>query len=414
MSERRPRSAAAVGLGAGIAALSGVIVMSIAARTLSTEQNSGFLTFWAGLFAVFAVLSGIQNEMTRAVRADLTFETDERRTSPLVTALLLGLGAAVIVLLLFPLWQSAFRGLEDRLLPMVLIAVAALLYAGHVATVGILGGRGAWGNFGALTAAESLVRLALAAAAALFGWGIAGFECAAAGGTITWLVVTLLLPGSRRVWAVRIGLRRGALVRRSIAAMASSGANALMVTGFPLLMSLTTDADAYATAAPLIVAVSMTRAPLLIPLTAFQSMVIAAFVTHPERARASLLRLIGAIVAVAVAGGALGALLGPWLMRLVFGAGYGSSPMVLGLLVVAAALLALLVLGGSVALALDAHALSAIGWYVALAVSVVIMLMPFELTVRTILALAIGPLAGSLIHLTSIMRILRAQRQEAD
>jgi O-antigen/teichoic acid export membrane protein len=406
MVERTGRSALSVGAGAAIAALSGVLVLAIAARSLTTAQNSGFLTYWAALFAVFAVLSGIQNEMTRAVRADQ--RTDGTRgTSPIATALLVGVGAAVIVLLLFPLWQTAFRALDDRLTPMLLIAGAALLYAGHVATVGMLAGLGRWRAFGALTAAESLVRLVATAVVALVGAGTAGFEYAAAGGTLTWLAATLLLPRGRALWRARIALSRGALVRRVLNAMASSGANALLVTGFPLLMSVTTDPDVYSRAAPLVVAVSMTRAPLLIPITAFQSMVIAAFVEHPERARSSLIRLVAAISGIAAAGGVLAALVGPWLMRLVFGPAYGNTPLVLGLLVMAASLLALLVLGGSVALALDAHTVSAFGWYAALVVSVVIMLVPAPLEVRTVLALSLGPLVGSAIHLFFITRTLR-------
>src|SRR5690606_17724503 len=138
-------------------------------------------------------------------------------------------------------------------------------------------------------------------------------------------------------------LRTAGLVRRMISAMAAAAANALLVTGFPLLMSLTTDAAVYAGAAPLVVAVSMTRAPLLMPIAAFQSMVIAAFVERPARAGAALLRLTGAVVVLAAGGGLLAALAGPWAMGLVFGPGYENTPLVLAMLVVAACFLALLV-----------------------------------------------------------------------
>ncbi|HEY9307257.1 MAG TPA: hypothetical protein VIP82_05575 [Microbacterium sp.] len=413
MSERTGRSALVVGAAAAVAALSGILFLAISARSLSTEHNTAFLTYWAALFAVFAVLSGIQNEMTRAVRADRGLEREgPRATSPLTAGLLVGAGAAIVVMLLFPLWQAVFVGIGGALVPMLLVAAAAFLYAGHVATVGTLAGLGRWNGFAGLSAGESLVRLALAAGAALLGWGFIGFEAAAAAGTATWLVVTTLLPRWRVLWGIRIQLRLGALLKRVANAMAAAGATALLVTGFPLLMSLTTDPAAYALAAPLIVAVSVTRAPLLIPVTAFQSMVIASFVAHPERARSSLLKLVGAVVAVAVVGGALAALVGPWLMRLVFGPAYGNSPLVLAMLVVAAAFLALLVLGGSVALALDAHTVNTVGWYLALAVSVAIMLSPADLATRTILALSIGPLVGSAFHFTFVLRALRRRTRE--
>ncbi len=408
MGERRAGSALSVAGGAAVAALSGILVLAISARSLSLAENAGFLTFWAALFAVFAVLSGIQNEMTRAVRADRKDgPSAPGRTSPLAVGLLVGAIAAAVVLALFPLWRLSFAQATDILLPVLLLAGAAALYAGHVASVGSLAGLGRWTGFAGLTAAESLVRLVLAGVAAVLLWGPAGFEIAAAAGTLTWLAATLLLPGLRSLWGLRIGLPPRALLQRIAQAMAAAGANALLVTGFPLLMSLTTDPAVFAASAPLVVAVSVTRAPLLMPVTAFQSMVIASFVEHPERARATVMRLVGAIAAAAVVGGGLAAAIGPWLMGLVFGPDYGNSPLVLGLLVVAAALLALLVLGGSVALALDAHTANTLGWYAALAVSVLIMLCPASLEARTILALALGPLVGSAIHLVCVLRRLR-------
>jgi len=407
MADRAGRSAGLVAGGAAVAALSGAVFMAISARFLTTEQNTGFLTYWAALFAVFAVLSGIQNEVTRAVRADFDgSETERGGTSPLWAGTLVGAVAAVVVLLLFPAWQVVLTGLDDRLAPVLLIALAALLYAGHVASVGTLAGLGRWPGFAGLTATESLVRLGLAAVAAVAGWAVVGLEVAAAGGTATWLAATLLLPRWRFLWRIRIALPPGALLRRIANAMAAAGASALLITGFPLLMSATTDSAAFTDAAPLVVAVSMTRAPLLLPVTAFQSMVIAAFVGHPDRARSSLIRLVAAVLAVAVVGGALAAAVGPWLMRLVFGPSYGNSSLVLALLVVAAASLALLVLGGSVALALDAHTVNTGGWYVALLVSIGLMLIPADLGTRTILALTLGPLAGSAVHFAFVIRAL--------
>ena len=94
-------------------------------------------------------------------------------------------------------------------------------------------------------------------------------------------------------------------------------------------------------------------------------------------------------------------------MRLVFGPDYGNTSLILGMLVVAASLLALLMLGGSIALALDSHTVNTIGWYAALVVSVALMLTPAGLATRTILALAIGPAVGSAIHLTFVLRELK-------
>lgn len=411
MADLGRRSTLHVAAGAAVAALSGVVVFAISARALPTAQNTAFLTYWAALFAIFAVISGVQSEVTRAVRADSLLPPDHTRaTSPVVVALLVGLAAGMVVAALYPVWTVVLVGDSTLLFSVVLMALAAMSYAGHVATVGALAGHARWGAFASLTAAEALVRVILVVLAVGLGWRMIGFEIAAAGGALTWVLATILIPGIRIAWRTRVSFRPAALIGRMGNAMAAAGANALLVTGFPLLMSATTSAAEYATAAPLVVAVSMTRAPLLIPITAFQSMVIASFVQHPERARSSLLKLVSVVLVIAVIGGVVAAVLGPWLMSLVFGAGYGNSAFTLGMLVAAASFLALLVLGGAIALALDRHTVNTVGWYVALAVSVALMFAPFSLETRTILALLIGPMVGSAVHFTAILSSLRRAR----
>ena len=109
----------------------------------------------------------------------------------------------------------------------------------------------------------------------------------------------------------------------------ASSATAALVVGFPLLLRLTTSDAAYSTAAPLILAVSLTRAPLLIPLGSYQGVAITHFVDHPDRV-IGLLARIGAVVAVITAvGSGLASLIGPWLMTAFFGDSYGVSPVLL-------------------------------------------------------------------------------------
>lgn len=132
MAERAGASATAVAGGAAVAALSGVAYLAITARALTTEENTAFLTFWAALFAIFAVLSGIQNEVTRAVRSDILQKADgDRRTSPLACSLVIGAGAGLVVIALYPLWGAILVGFDDVIFPVLLMSIAAFLYSGH-------------------------------------------------------------------------------------------------------------------------------------------------------------------------------------------------------------------------------------------------------------------------------------------
>lgn len=399
------RPALMIAFGSGISALSGFLVMTISSRVLATDQNSVFLTYWAALFAAFAVLTGVQNEVTRAVSVDTT-RSVPRQTRPIGISLLMGGGVATIAALTSPLWSQSFEMQGSTGPAILLIAIGSVLYAGHASTVGVLSGQSDWIMVASLTGGEAVIRLLATIAVALMGGGIFGFELAAVVSTATWIAVTLLFRRVRLSVTTRIGLNRRAFVQRMLQAMVAAAANALLVTGFPLLMSVTTDPTEYSHAAPLIIAVSVTRAPLLMPIGAFQSMVISWFARGHSHVRSAFVTLLAVVVLVAVVGGTAAAIVGPQLMGLVFGDGYRNSSLVLAALVVDAAALALLVLGGSVALALDQHRVNSLGWYTAVGVAVFVMFFPFTLELRTVVALLLGPIAGSAVHLYGVFRQL--------
>ena len=94
-------------------------------------------------------------------------------------------------------------------------------------------------------------------------------------------------------------------------------------------------------------------------------------------------------------------------MAVIFGSAYANTPLTLGLLVLAAACLALLTLTGAVALAADHHRLNILGWCVALLVCVALMLLPISLDIRTVVSLVAGPLLGSICHILGLVRRTR-------
>lgn len=406
-SQMKP--AVVVSYGAGIAAISGFVIITLSARFLSSGQNAGFMAFWSAIFTLVGILSGIQNEVTRAVRSDSRSGDGHRQTSPIFVAVAIGCGIALIVGMLTPVWRQSFSMLDSPTLPSILLAVTAILYAGQAAAVGSFAGVDSWYAFAGLTATEAICRLLFVILAAVLGLRVSGFMVATVFAMSAWLLITLAMPRMRKVWSIRIRISQWALSRRMLYAMAAAAANAVLVNGFPLLMSVTTDAATYSKSASLVVAVSVTRAPLLIPIVAFQSLVITSFVDKPRQAPKTLARLIVLLALIAVIGAALAAIAGPTVMRLVFGPDYGNSAVVLGVLVLDAAFLTLLVLAGAVTLALDNYKANLIGWYTAVIIAVFIMFLPLDLFVRTALALAVGPIVGASIHLTSVIKTLREE-----
>lgn len=393
------KSGFAVSVGAVLAAVSGFAILLIGARVLSAADNAIFLSFWSALFLVTGVLSGIQQEVTRA-----TTLADGRGYSPFRFTLLAGLGMAIAVTCAGPFFGPSISGGSSSLIPVLLIALAAFLYAGQMTVTGSLGGVRRWTTFAVVTGGEALVRLAAIGPVAFIGQQALGFEVASVVAFFFW-VLLLATPSRHVLTQVRVSLPRSLFVQNIVWAMAAAGATAFLVNGFPFLMALTTSASEYQASADLAIAVSVTRAPILVPVFAFQAVVVAHYVRNPDQRKATTRRLVSALGAVAVILVPLAALIGPFVMGAVFGPGYESTPLILGVLVADAVLLAFLVLGGTITIALNRYRDCLVGWYASVALALVLMAaLPLSLVERTLLTLSLAPLVGIVTHFRAILR----------
>ena len=141
-----------------------------------------------------------------------------------------------------------------------------------------------------------------------------------------WLLL-LLVPAVRAPAGSRADVGTARLTSFNLQAMLSSASWAVLVTGFPTLLEITSPGADAAEVAIVILAVSVTRSPIMIPLQAFQGVLITTIAdAEPSRRLTSVLRILG----ILLAGGALLAIVvaavGPWLVRAVYGAQYDPSP----------------------------------------------------------------------------------------
>lgn len=412
-----------VGLASLVAAASGYLVLVLAARVLDPAQNADFLAFWGLLFFLFGTLGGLQSEVTRSahvartalsVGSTATVEPggSSAPTGARIMPVALGVGTALAVLtaLTGPLWGRAALG-DLAGVGVAVVAVAVLAFAGHSAVAGTLAGRGRWSTYALVVAAEAVVRLGLVAlvVVTLTDGLPAPLRVATGAAAGTWLAMSLIAP-VRGAWGQRADVPARRLLSGFAHAMTGAAASAALVVGFPVLLRLTTDPTVYAGAAPLILAVQLTRAPLLIPLTAYQGMAITAVLTHRDRGLRPLVRVAGLVLAAGVLAAGAAALLGPWLMEVLLGPDYRVAGGVLAALTMTAALLALLTLTGAAALALDGHRPFAVGWGLATAVSAATLLLPGPLAVRIALSLATGPLVGLAVHVAHVRGALSGRR----
>ncbi|MFH5824197.1 hypothetical protein [Georgenia sp. AZ-5] len=390
-----------------VSAASGYVVILIAARTLTPADNAEFLSFWALLFFVFGTLGGLQNEFTRAASASNRYEyaTTRGGTRAVPAGLLIGLVAAAIAAVTGPLWAPVISPAHP-VAATIVVAVGAVLFAGHASVAGVLAGRRSWTAYSWVVAGEATWRLALVALAALTGLGLVGLETAAGAGAGAWLVL-LAWRQVRQTVRARFPEPPSVMARHVGQAMVAAASSAALMVGFPALLRGTTPADVFAGAAPLLLAISMTRAPLLMPLNAFQGVAISHFLAHRERGLVPLFKICMLVAAVGCVGGLLAWVVGPWLMVALFGASYHVAGLVLAALTFDSALLGALTITGAATLALGLHRTYAWGWFGATGVSLVVLLLPLPLTDRVLTSLALGPVIGILVHALVLRRELR-------
>jgi O-antigen/teichoic acid export membrane protein len=396
------RGAAGVGLASVIAALSGYLILVIAARTLGPARNADFLVFWSLLFGLFGIVGGLQQETTRSVRsADLSFVPAQRPVRVLPASLLVGIGAAVTVGITSPLWSVPALG--SRSWPLVVVlCLAVTAYACHSAVIGALSGQRSWRAYSALVSSEAIVRLLLVALVAFAGAKTRGLEAASSAAAGVWIVFILVSPTGRRAALAMGDGDRGQFFNRAGHAMVAAASSALLVVGFPVLLRFTSSGVEWTKAAPLLLAISLTRAPLLMPLQAYQGVAISHFVSQRDRGIAVLLRPAAAVLIVGALGATGAYFFGPSIMTAFFGPDYQVKGLLLASLTLAAACLALLTLTGSAVLAIGRHKSYATGWFLSGTASVALLMTDLSLDSRSVLSLCVGPLLGIGIHLATV------------
>lgn len=401
-----PGQTVRVGAASLFSAASGFLVLFIAARALPPADNAEFLAFWAGLFAVIGILGGLTAETTRAVGAragDGPAPDGTARGARVITASLIvgGALAALVLVVGLPLADRIFSTRGTAIV--ILLASAALVYSIHSAVAGSLQGRSLWGPFASLLTTEALIRLAAVGAAAATAGGLFGVEAACLAALLAWVGILAASKASRAAAMSRADVPLGRFLRQTGQALLSAGASAALLVSFPLLVKITTSPQDYDLAAPLLLAISLTRAPIMLPLQAFQGVAIAAVVRARGEGLRVLRKPVAVVTALGVAGSGLAAVAGPPIM-LFFGPAYRVEGWVMAALTLASSAIALLTLTGTGLLALGRHRANAAGWVVATAAAVSCLLLPFSTEVRCVLALLAGPVPGIAVHLALLQR----------
>jgi O-antigen/teichoic acid export membrane protein len=397
-------SVARVGVATAVTALCGYLVLYLAARDLNPSGFSVFGVFWGAFGLVTGAANGLLQEATREVRsARYAAVSPGPQTHPLRVAGVVGLVAGLAIAGSSPLWAPHVFA-EARLLSVVLLSVGLAGFCLHATLLGMLAGAGRWTQYGSLMVTDAGMRVAVAAATSALSWGLVGYLWATVCGAVAWLVLLVLSPSTRAAARLVAYGDTATFLRGAAHAIAAAGASAILVMGFPVLLKATSE-NLGATGGVVILAVTLTRAPLLVPLTAMQGNLIAHFVDQRDDRFRALAGPSGVVLAVGVAGVVAAGVAGPWLLRMGFGADYDADGALLAWLTAAAVSIALLTLTGAAAVAAALHRAYSLGWIGATVASALLLLLPLDLETRTVVALLCGPVVGIVVHLAALRMV---------
>jgi O-antigen/teichoic acid export membrane protein len=410
-------SVARVGVATAVTALCGYLVLYLAARDLDPAGFSVFGVFWGAFGLVTGAANGLLQEATREVRSaryavssppeplrPRGSSVPEPRTHPLRVAAVIGVAAALVIAGSAPLWAGHVF-VEARILSVVLLSVGLAGFCLHATLLGMLAGAGRWTQYGSLMVTDAGMRVALAAATFAMSWGLVGYLWATVCGAVAWLVMLVASPVTRAAARLVAYGDTATFLRGAAHAIAATGASAILVMGFPVLLKATSG-NLGSTGGVVILAVTLTRAPLLVPLTAMQGNLIAHFVDQRTERMRALVGPAAVVLGLGAVGVVAAGLAGPWLLRVGFGADYRADGALLAWLTAAAVSIALLTLTGAATVAAAMHRAYSLGWIGATVASTLLLLLPLELETRTVVALLTGPLVGIVVHVAAL-RLVR-------
>ncbi|WP_449373497.1 hypothetical protein [Arthrobacter psychrolactophilus] len=204
--ESKGKTLSSVGLSSIIAAACGYVVLIVASRSLSPGENANFLAFWGVLLGLFGVLTGLSAEATRAVKSRSMAIHGGKGAQAMPVSLGIGAVAALLLAATSPIWMPSLLPDAPPLLWLG-IALAILLYSGHIALAGASAGLERWGTYSSLAATEAVLRLLVMAIAAFVGGSLVGLEFGALSGTLVWLYFAFFTKNGRAALRARADVR---------------------------------------------------------------------------------------------------------------------------------------------------------------------------------------------------------------
>jgi O-antigen/teichoic acid export membrane protein len=407
-----PAGTAAVGAGLLVAGLSAYGFLLVADRALSKTEYSPLAALWSLVFLVGpGLFLPLEQEISRALAERRARNVGGAPVFRRAATIGVGLGLGVLIVLIASARWSVDHLFDHQLLLLVGLALGlAGGLAGHL-TRGSLSGTGNFRAYGTYLGADGFIRVLGAVLCLVVGVSTAGPFGVAIG-----LAGLLAVPVALGVQRPR--LDEGPEARLSevgsallLLLVASLSAFALMNIG-PVLVKLLADESQAEAAGRFVNGVVIARIPLFL-FQAVQASLLPKLsaLAHTGQFgdfRNGLKRLMVAVTGLAVAGTIGGAVLGPFVVEIMFPrADLGARTM--GLLAAGAGLYMLALACAQALIALGGHLDQAVGWFLGLsALLIAVMVASSDLFLRVEIALLVGSAVSLTVMLVLLVRRLTA------
>ena len=379
-----------------VAGIASYAVTILIPNLIGLADYAVFAVFWSSSYLLVGALGGIQQEVTRATRPAEPGVTQLGSRSRLFGA---AAGALIFVAVVVsaPLWVGSVFPNQGWTLVWPL-AVGAASYVLVAVLAGSLYGLKAWVPLALMISVDALFRLTALSITLVFTHDIVALSWAVAlpfpvtlG--VLWPVIRKSIVGRSRL---DVGYRR--LSWNVVRTVTAATATAVMVSGFPLLLGLTSHSESPATLGMFIVSITLTRAPLIVVALSLQSYFVVYFRDNNEHFWSYFLRIIGLVTASGVALATAGWLLGPATYQLLFPNKLQPDAPLFAILVGSSALVAALCVTAPALLARSKHLIYSAGWVAAALVTIITLVLPLSFAGRTVAALVLGPIVGLIVH----------------
>lgn len=396
--QRAPRLSgfAIILIATAIAGVASYAVTILIPNQIGLAEYAIFAVFWSFLYLVVGGLGGIQQEVTRATlpaTPGVTHYASRARRFGIIA----GVVTAVAVAGSAPLWERSVFPTEGWSLVWPL-AVGAASYVMVAVLAGSLYGVIAWVPLALMITVDALLRLvglsitvSLTHNIVALAWAVAvPFPLTL---LMLWPFIRLSLIGRTQL---DVGYR--SLTWNVARTVIAATATAVMVSGFPLLLGLTSHDEPPAILGMFIVTITLTRAPLIVVALSLQSYLVVHFRDNASTFWGYFFRLLGAVLMGGAVLAVAGWLFGPAVYHFIFPNKLQPDAPFFAILVGSSALVAALCVTAPAVLARSKHLVYSAGWVAAALATIAALLLPLDFASRTITALIVGPIIGLMVH----------------